>query len=161
MICPKCKKTYPDDWKFCPDCSIELVPAPVKKEEKPNFTKGIIVIIGIIILAFAWSSMMSPSPKKPVAKDNTRQILLAAKTSGGFIAVRNDNDFDWTNAKMVVSNSPADRYYYEVVTIKKGESKTYPLNAFISYDGKRYNWRAYVPKYVEILATNAAGGMQY
>lgn len=25
MICPKCRKRYPDDTKYCPDCGFELV----------------------------------------------------------------------------------------------------------------------------------------
>lgn len=65
MICPKCKKEYPKDWKFCPDCSEQLV--AIETYEKTNGTipkKTLLYAIVAIIFAFALISFTGGNKAK-------------------------------------------------------------------------------------------------
>lgn len=99
--------------------------------------------------------------KQNVAPSATKQILLAAAFGKGQIAIRNDNSFDWTNARIVVANGPTNQYGLKVGTIKSGETKQYALSEFVSSSGEIYDSRKYVPKQVFVYADNASGGKQY
>lgn len=164
MICPKCHKTYQDDWEFCPTCSCALVSKIENNEEKKNWKKTITVSILAFLALFVIANYMfsgkNTASKQP-AKSSARQVLLTAGFSQGFIVIKNENNFDWTNAKIKVANGITDQYSLNVGTIRAGETKQYRLSSFTDFDGKRYNGYEYVPKQVLIYADNASGGKQY
>lgn len=168
MICPKCKKEYSDDWKFCPDCSCELVKnsqSQVNKDEKVNLKKTITVSILLVLVLFVAANYMftgkNSSNTNKAASPAARQVLLTAGFKNGLIIIKNDNNFDWTGTKIKVANGVTEQYSLNVGTIKSGEIKQYRLSEFTNLDGKKYDSYKHVPSQVLVIANNASGGMQY
>ena len=164
MKCPKCQSECEPEWKACPKCGEMLVS---EKKEPSGFAKAVTVIIMLLVIfGFLRSCSSSKSYSNNTAKTSTtaqkeRQVLLTAAFTKGYIIIKNENNFDWTNAKIKVANTTTDQYDLRVGTIKSGETKTYDLSEFINLDGKRYDGYQYVPKWVLVYADNANGGKQY
>lgn len=164
MKCPKCSAECQLEWKVCPKCGESLT---ADKKESSAFAKTVTVLIMFIaIFGFIHGCSSSKSYDHAAVKTSTsvskeRQVLLTAAFTKGYIIIRNENNFDWTNAKIKVANSTTDQYDLRVGTIKSGEIKTFDLSEFINLDGKRYNGYQYVPKWVLVYADNANGGKQY
>ena len=148
-----------------------------KPSDKPSpfLFKFFLAVAAISVLIFGYSNTIN-SPNNPknkpqqqlqtqsskqLPKQDPRQIILAASFGKGQIAIRNDNDFNWTGARIVVANGPTNQYELKVGTIKSGETKQYSLSEFVSSSGEIYDSRKYVPKQVFVYADNASGGKQY
>ena len=170
MFCVNCNTKLADDWNSCPKCGTIINRAKQTTEtnntsHKKNPSEIITTICGLIIIfvmvSFFTSCFSSRTSTTPSPRSQSRQVLLTAGFERGFIVIRNDNNFDWTSARIVVSNGPSAQYSLDVGTIKQGETKSYSLSKFVSGSGEIYDSRKYVPKQVLVYADNANGGRQY
>lgn len=73
MICPKCKKSYPKDWKFCPECSCELQEEPAKSKTS---LIACLIVIALFGLTFLFLFNTGASKKETSPKLNQDRELL-------------------------------------------------------------------------------------
>lgn len=163
MFCSKCGSECKDDWSVCPKCANKLNPVVNNSNQSSTLAYRLLAaLFGILILILAANCMFSShSSTNTQNKDKSRQILITAGFEKGFIVIKNDNDFDWTNATITVANGVTSQYSLYVGTIKSQEIKSYQLSKFTSSSGEIYNSNKYVPKQVLVKADNANGGKQY
>jgi Predicted membrane protein len=172
LFCSECGTKLADDWTSCPKCGTEVMKTAITKKAAKNSPEKPLsllisqicgVIILFIFLSFVFTSCFSskPSTPSPTKQSQVRQILLTAGFERGFIVIRNDNDFDWENAQIVVANGITKQFTRGVGTIRQGETKSFSLSEFVDSNGERYDSRKYIPKQVLIYADNASGGKQY
>lgn len=136
----------------------------------PLIFKLLIGIAVISVMAFAivnsnlFRPRIQPEPAVETAQTeqpSVRQVSLTTNLENGIITIRNDNDFDWTNTKITVTNGPLNQFSLQAGTIKAGETQNYPLSKFRSIDGEIFNTLKHVPKQIVVYADNAAGGKPF
>lgn len=113
----------------------------------------IIVVLATVALQFGKERKSEPLPEPQAGK---AQIVVAIAIRGQTLILRNDDHFDWTDTEVALSHA-GKSYTMKVGTIKKGETKGFYMDNFLSAEGDEFNAQRYKPDSITISANEAGG----
>jgi hypothetical protein len=116
----------------------EQLKAEKKKKDSKNAGIGclVIIIIGIVIYAI---SSLSPSKSSSPEKESLK-LTASVKYTGTQIVIINQDSYAWSNVKIELNSGLFDSgYYYEIATVRRGETVTIGILNFAKSGGERLN----------------------
>lgn len=116
---------------------------------------SLVCLVVFMVLAVGSSDSGTKKTEKPA-----RQVLCTVAFEKGAVIIKNDNDFDWTNARISLVRGMT-LYTQEVGTIRKGEIKAFRMADFVSGSGEYFEAAKYKPQKVLVSADNAGGGREF
>jgi hypothetical protein len=160
MYCRECGGELPKNDNLCPVCKKRVL-ADVYSKNSPAIVRqlsgplGCLVFIGIIVAMFMIIGSMAP--KQPEKKPDI-DLNASVQFTGTQFIIRNNDDFDWTDVRLVVDMGVLSGYTFKASVLKA--HGTYKVGAaeFVKNDGLRFNPFERKPQTFYIGCTTPQGG---